>query len=100
MEDRLHELTAKHYLSEPEQVEEVNLKNVKFAKATLPNASTRQRQESITQIGYIKGTVYVAGLSNEEFASKLRAIPFPFKDADKGASIEIYQLVRHRPRVP
>ena len=72
------------------KLEEVNLKNVKFAKATLPNASTKQRQESITQIGYIKGTVYVAGLSNEEFASKLRAIPFPFKDADKGTSVEIF----------
>src|SRR5436190_9906516 len=72
------------------KLEEVNLKNVKFAKATLPNASTKQRQESITQIAYIKGNVYVAGLSNEEFASKLRAIPFPFKDADKGTSVEIF----------
>jgi hypothetical protein len=34
--------------------------------------------------------VYVAGLSNEEFASKFRAIPFPFAEADKGTSIEIY----------
>src|SRR5439155_421368 len=72
------------------KLEEVNLKNVKFAKATLPNASTKQRQESITQIAYIKGNVYVAGLSNEEFASKLRSIPFPFKDADKGTSVEIF----------
>ena len=30
LEDRLHELTAKHYLSEPEQVEEVNLKKRKL----------------------------------------------------------------------
>jgi hypothetical protein len=32
----------------------------------------------------------VAGLSNEEFASRFRAIPFPFKDADAGTSVEIY----------
>jgi len=30
LEDRLHELTAKHYLSEPEQIEEVTLKKQKL----------------------------------------------------------------------
>jgi uncharacterized protein len=30
LEDRLHELTSKHYLSEPEQVEEVTLKKKKL----------------------------------------------------------------------
>ena len=30
LEDRLHELTGKHYLSEPEQVEEVTLKKRKL----------------------------------------------------------------------
>ena len=30
LEDRLHELTSKHYLSEPEQVEEVTLKKRKL----------------------------------------------------------------------
>ncbi len=30
LDDRLHELTAKHYLSEPEQVEEVTLKKRKL----------------------------------------------------------------------
>ena len=34
--------------------------------------------------------LYVAGLSNEEFASKLRAIPFPFNSVDAGTSVEIY----------
>ena len=67
------------------------LKGVKFAQVELKNAiEGKSRQEAITQMGYAKGTLYVAGLSNEEFASKLRAIPFPFKAADKGTSIEIY----------
>ncbi len=30
LEDRLHQLTAKHYLSEPEQIEEVTLKKRKL----------------------------------------------------------------------
>ena len=32
----------------------------------------------------------VAGLSNEEFSSNLRSIPFPFQQAAQGAKIEIY----------
>jgi len=32
------------------------------------------------------GNVIVAGLSNEEFSSSLRSIPFPFQQAGKGAS--------------
>ena len=32
----------------------------------------------------------VAGLSNEEFASKLRSIPYPFATADAGTSVEIF----------
>jgi hypothetical protein len=72
------------------KVTEVSLKDVKFAKATLPNANDKKRSEAITGLAFAKGKVYVAGLSNEQFASNLRAIPYPFKDTDKGASIEIY----------
>ena len=32
----------------------------------------------------------IAGLSNEEFASTLRAIPFPFRTLANGTSVEIY----------
>jgi hypothetical protein len=34
--------------------------------------------------------VLIAGLSNEEFASTLRAIPFPFQTVANGTSVEIY----------
>ena len=34
--------------------------------------------------------LFIAGLSNEEFASKLRSIEFPFKSADTSTSVEIY----------
>src|SRR5262249_20353512 len=53
-------------------VEEFSLKDVPFAKTALPNATTGRWQEAITCMGYLKGKLYVAGLSNEEFASKLR----------------------------
>jgi hypothetical protein len=76
------------------KIDEVSLKDVPFAKATLPNPpdaeKQQQRRDAITCLAYARDKVYVAGLSNEEFASKLRAIPFPFAEADKGASVEIY----------
>jgi hypothetical protein len=74
------------------KIEILPLENVKFAKAGLPNPPTteRQRMESITDLAYVDNRVFVAGLSNEEFASRLRAIPFPFKEADAGTSIEIF----------
>lgn len=65
----------------------LNLEDVKSAKASLANASGK---EAITNLAFVKGKVYVAGLSNEQFASTLRAIPFPFADANKGTAIEIY----------
>ena len=65
---------------------------MKFAKATLPNpvAEGKSRQEAITHLAFVKNRVYIAGLSNEEFSSNLRSIPFPFDAADKGASVEIF----------
>lgn len=81
------------------KVSELSLKEVSFAKATLPNAPAADakarggaspRAESITDLAFVDGRVFIAGLSNEEFASKLRAIPFPFASADAGTSVEIY----------
>lgn len=69
---------------------EVSMKNVTFSQVKLPNATDRQRAEAITNLSYADGTLFVAGLSNEEFASTLRMMPYPFTDADKGAGVEIY----------
>ena len=41
-------------------------------------------------MAFADGRLWVAGLSNEEFASKLRAIPYPFATVDRGVSVEIY----------
>jgi hypothetical protein len=81
------------------KLSELSLDDVKYAQAPLPNApdanakdrrGASQRQESITDLAYVDGRVLVAGLSNEEFASNLRSIPYPFTATDKGASVEIY----------
>ena len=45
LEDRLHELTTKHYLSEPEQLEEVTLKKRKLQlKDRMEDILRRHRQ--------------------------------------------------------
>ncbi|MFM8274945.1 MAG: hypothetical protein ACKODX_21800 [Gemmata sp.] len=75
-------------------VSAVALKDVPFAKVVIPNPAATGAKgaapEVITQLAFVDGKVIVAGLSSEQFASTLRVIPFPFKEADKGAGIEIY----------
>jgi hypothetical protein len=67
------------------------LKDAKTTKAALPNLpSDKSRAEAITDLAFVDGKVIVAGLSNEEFASNLRSIPFPFKAAEAGAGVEIF----------
>lgn len=49
---------------------------------------------TITDIDYHDGHVYVAGLTNSDFASNLRKIAYPFNDAQEAVnSIEIYHAV-------
>ena len=83
------------------QPELVSLDNVKFSRAELPDAPvdgvvgqgnrrSNPRRESITDVAFLEDRVLIAGLSNEEFASTLRAIPFPFKTVANGTSVEIY----------
>jgi hypothetical protein len=74
------------------KISDISLDNVKYSSVELPDGpkADRQRMETITSIKYVSGQVLVAGLSNEEFSSSLRSIPYPFKDYDKAAGIEIF----------
>jgi len=77
------------------KLEAVSLDNVPFAKTDLPNPAAGNnarngRVNAVTDMAFVDGRLFVAGLSNEEFASRLLAIPYPFADAGKGTSIEIF----------
>ena len=74
------------------KITELSLKEIAFSKAALPNpvAEGKSRAEAITDLAYADGRVIVAGLSNEEFSSNLRSIPFPFKDSNAGTGVEIF----------
>jgi hypothetical protein len=79
-------------------VKDLDLSNIPHAKVelpALPNAEIKQRGQSlrndaITDLAYFEGKLYVAGLSNEEFSSRLVTLDVPFKPAGEGASVEIY----------
>ena len=70
------------------------MKHTKVALPNAPNAGTNPqrdpRQQSITDMTFTDGRLYIAGLSNEEFASKLRSVRYPFATADNGTSVEIF----------
>ena len=78
--------------------EVVSLENITYAKKTLgsppeddPAARRNPRTMSITDLVFTDGRLYVAGLSNEEFASRLRNYAFPFDaDDDDETAVEIY----------
>lgn len=79
------------------QLSNVSLDNVRHAKVAIPNPGNpgtgrgNARLSSVTDMGIADGKLFVAGLSNEEFASTLRSIPLPFPTSiDKGTSIEIW----------
>ena len=80
------------------KIEQVSLEGIHFSKAELPNPpkSGDKRLLSITDIAYLHGRVFIAGLSNEEFASKLRSIQFPFAGVGGGTSIEIFHSAHGR----
>jgi hypothetical protein len=76
------------------KISEVPLDNIAHSSVKfvdVPAAAVNGRQvETITAIAYVDGNVIVAGLSNEEFSSTLRSIPYPFTGAAKGTGIQIF----------
>ncbi len=62
----------------------------------VPKPTQNRRLQVFMDILYSDGRLYISGMSNEEFASKLRSVAFPFTKADNGASIEIYHASHGR----
>lgn len=81
-------------------LEAVSLENVRFSKGAItnapaPDAMMRRRPArpyTITDMAFVDGQVYVAGLTNEEFASHFRRLAYPFTDAMTSTSLEIYHV--------
>ena len=75
----------------------ISMQSMKFSKLELPNAPTANpndrrngRSSAITDMAFSDGKLWIAGLSSEEFSSKLRSVPYPFSAIDRGTSVEIF----------
>ena len=84
-----------------ESIDVVSLEDVPFARAALPNPvangkkhdwkeGVELRADTITDIALAGDTLYVAGLSNEEFASTMWRIPYPFGSDVATTTLENY----------
>ena len=80
-------------------ISEVSLDNVSHSVVNIPSPKKEgeqtwrksdKRTETITDLAYDNGKLYVAGISNEEFASSLRVLPFPFSEESTFSTIEIW----------
>jgi hypothetical protein len=78
------------------KVDLVSMEGLTFTSVKLPNPAEVTpngrggRAQSVTDLAFSDGRLYVAGLSNEEFASKLWSVAYPFAASDRGTSVEIY----------
>jgi hypothetical protein len=74
------------------KITELSLDSIKHDSAEIGNAVSADakdrrgnslRMQAITDLHYVDGQVFIAGLSNEEFSSNLRSVAFP-------SSVEIF----------
>lgn len=73
-------------------------KHTSLAIPSVPTTETLefgqlQREFAITDVTYYDGEIFVAGLSNEEFASTLRRAPYPFSDSLSTTTLETWHAV-------
>lgn len=80
-----------------EKVSHSKVELEKSVKADAKDGRGRSlRKWAVSDLAYHDGKVMVSGLSNEEFSSTFRTIPFPFKGEQKYASLEIYHAAHGR----
>jgi hypothetical protein len=88
-----------------DKIEAVSLKEVSYSVATLNDAPAEDAKDqrgrplrvwAISDMSYANGKVLVSGLSNQEFSSTFRTIPFPFVSKQDQASLEIYHAAHGR----
>ena len=88
-----------------EKVTVLPLESIRHSRVTLDDApgldaktpwGASQRTMTLTDLALVDGELYVAGLSNEEFASALRRVPYPFGRAPARTTVEIYHTSHDR----
>src|SRR5688572_1233120 len=84
---------------EGDKISAVSLKDISYSSVAISNAPAEDAKDqrgrplrglSISDIGFADGKLMVSGLSNQEFSSTFRIIPFPFTKQQDQSSLEIY----------
>lgn len=81
-------------------LQEFSLENIKYSKKEIENAPAvnakfwgkASRTYTVTDLHYVNGDIIISGLSNEEFSSGLRRVPFPFDKDMVTTNIEAYHV--------
>ena len=82
-----------------DKIQPVSLSSVPYSKIQLNNPPSEDAKDrggrplrvwAISYMKYADGRVLVSGLSNQEFGSTFRSIPFPFTNEQDQSSLEIY----------
>ncbi len=90
---------------EGETFQPVALENVMYSATAINNAPAEDAKDqrgrslrvwAVSDLTYNDGKLMVSGLSNQEFSSTFRSIPFPFTDMQESASLEIYHAAHGR----
>lgn len=90
---------------EGNNIQPVDVKDVLYSEASIANipgedAKDRNgrpmREQSISDLNYADGSVMLSGISNQEFGSTFRRIPFPFGAKQDQSSLEIFHAAHGR----
>ncbi len=88
-----------------EKIDAVSLKDVYFSSIALNDVYAEDAKDArgrllristISDMSFYDGKLYISGLSNKEFSSTFRSIPFPFTSSQDEASLEIYHASHGR----
>lgn len=88
-----------------DQIEALPLKEMQASSVVLNNAPAEDAKDgrgrplrisTISDLGFADGKLLVSGLSNHQFSSTLRSIPYPFTDKQDEATLEIYHASHGR----
>lgn len=88
-----------------DKIEAVSLKDITSTAVVLNNAPAEDAKDgrgrslrisTISDLGYADGKLLVSGLSNHQFASSFKSIPYPFTNKQDEATLEIYHAAHGR----
>ena len=90
---------------ENDKLQSVPLKDISFSSLALNNVPAEDAKDqrgrsmrvaAISDIAYADGKLMLSGISNQEFASTFRSIPYPFNSNQESSSLEIYHAAHGR----